>query len=77
LHINAYEAIFALAANLVVSLGATALLRALKVPDAPDATTPDDYVEPIPDGAAPLPATPGQEDRAGRFERPARAADRR
>src|SRR3954451_8595798 len=76
-HINAYEAIFALVANLVVAVGGTVLLRALHVPDAPDATGPDDYVEPADEGAAPLPATPEQDERAGRFARPARTGPRR
>jgi SSS family solute:Na+ symporter len=72
LHINAYEAIFALAANLVVSIAGTALLRALRVPDGPDDTRDEDYLERVPEPEAPLPATPEQEDRAGRFGRPAR-----
>jgi SSS family solute:Na+ symporter len=72
LHINAYEAMFALAANLVVSVLGTVLLRALKVPDGIDDTTPEDFVEPPAGPAAPLPATPEQDERAGRFGRPAR-----
>ncbi|HEY6760818.1 MAG TPA: sodium:solute symporter [Baekduia sp.] len=72
LHINAYEALFALAANLIVSVGATPLFRALGVADGPDQTAPDDYVEPPESAGAPLPATPDQEGRAGRFERPVR-----
>jgi SSS family solute:Na+ symporter len=72
LHINAYEAIFALTANLVVSIGLTPLFRALGIADGNDATAPEDYVEPADEGAAPLPATPEQEERAGRFERPVR-----
>ncbi|MCW2982788.1 MAG: sodium:solute symporter [Conexibacter sp.] len=71
LHINAYEAMFALAANLVVSVLGTVLLRALKVPDGIDDTTPEDFVEPPAGPAAPLPATPEQDERAGRFGRPA------
>jgi SSS family solute:Na+ symporter len=71
-HINAYEAIFALVANLIVSLAATPLFRAFGIADGSDQTTPEDYVEPRDDAAEPaLPATPGQEDRAGRFGSPA------
>jgi SSS family solute:Na+ symporter len=73
LHINAYEAIFALAANLVVSILGTWLLRALGVADGPDDTVPEDFLEPAGAAAAPLPATPEQDRRAGRFHRPARA----
>lgn len=72
LHVNAYEAIFALAANLIVALLGTAICRALKLPDGVDETRDDDYVE-RDNGATPLPATPDQEDRSGRFERPVRA----
>jgi SSS family solute:Na+ symporter len=71
LHINAYEAIFALTLNLVVSVLGTLLLRALRVPDGRDETSPADYEElrePEP-GAEPLPATPEQDERAGRFRR--------
>jgi SSS family solute:Na+ symporter len=75
LHINAYEAIFALAANLIVSIAGTALLRALHVPDGPDDTRDEDYLERVPEPEAPLPATPEQEDRAGRFGRPAHTGD--
>jgi SSS family solute:Na+ symporter len=77
LHINAYEAIFALAANLIVSVLGSVVLNALKVPNGPDATTPEDFVEPPEGAVAPLPATPEQEERAGRFERPARTPTRR
>jgi Na+/proline symporter len=72
LHINAYEALFALAANLIVAVAGTALLRALRVPDGSDDTRAEDYLERVPEPEAPLPATPEQEDRAGRFGRPAR-----
>jgi SSS family solute:Na+ symporter len=72
LHINAYEAIFALAANLIVSVLGTAVLRALGVADGADDTREEDYVERVPEPEAALPATPEQEDRAGRFGRPAR-----
>jgi SSS family solute:Na+ symporter len=68
-HINAYEAVFALTANLVVALAGTALLRALRVPDGVDETAPEDYAELETDGGVPLPATPEQEERAGRFGR--------
>jgi SSS family solute:Na+ symporter len=70
LHINAYEAIFALAANLVVSIVGTLLLNALKVPNGPDSTAPEDYVAPVDAGGAPLPATADEDRRAGRFVRP-------
>jgi SSS family solute:Na+ symporter len=42
---SAYEAIFALLANLVVSVVATIVLRAAGVPDDVDDTAPDDYEE--------------------------------
>jgi SSS family solute:Na+ symporter len=70
-HLNAYAAIFALAANLVVSVLGTVVLRALGSEEAPDETSPEDYDEP-PSDAQPLPATPGQEERTGRFAGPAR-----
>jgi SSS family solute:Na+ symporter len=73
-HINAYEAIFALAANLIVSILGTLVLDALKVPNGTDATAPEDFVAPVDEGGAPLPATPGQEAPAGRFVRPAGSA---
>jgi SSS family solute:Na+ symporter len=75
LHINAYEAIFALSANLVVAVLGTVIFRALRVPDGTDETSPADYDElTAPDaGAEPLPATPEQEERAGRFRRGAPA----
>jgi SSS family solute:Na+ symporter len=69
IHINAYEAMFALAANLVVAVLGTLLLNALKVANGPDQTTPEDFVEPVAGAEAPLPATPDQEARAGRFTR--------
>jgi SSS family solute:Na+ symporter len=71
LHINAYEAVYALAANLVVSIVGTLVLNALKVPNGPDATAPEDYVAPVDAGGAPLPATADEDQRAGRFQRPA------
>jgi SSS family solute:Na+ symporter len=75
LHINAYEAMFALAANLIVCLVATPIFRALGVADGPDHTIPEDYVEPPAEAVAPLPATPEQDERAGRFGRPVRTPD--
>ncbi|MCW3000840.1 MAG: Na+/solute symporter [Conexibacter sp.] len=73
-HINAYEAIFALAANLIVSILGTLVLNAMKIPNGRDATAPEDFVAPVDEGGAPLPATPGQEAPAGRFVRPAGTA---
>jgi SSS family solute:Na+ symporter len=71
LHINAYEAVYALAANLVVSILGTIVLNAMKVPNGPDSTAPEDYVAPVDAGGAPLPATADEDRRAGRFQRPA------
>jgi SSS family solute:Na+ symporter len=76
LHINAYEAIFALAANLVVAVLGTVVLRALKVPDGVDETVPEDFVEEREAERHPLPGTPEQHDRGGRFERPTRSTPR-
>jgi SSS family solute:Na+ symporter len=76
LHINAYEAIFALAANLVVAVLGTVVLRALKVPDGVDETVPEDFVEEREAERHPLPGTPEQHDRGGRFERPTRTTPR-
>jgi hypothetical protein len=45
-------------------------------PDGADATRPEDYDELVAEPEAPLPATPEQEDRAGRFERPVRTPGR-
>jgi SSS family solute:Na+ symporter len=75
LHINAYEALFALAANLIVCVLGTVVLNALKVANGPDATAPEDFVEPAGDAAGPLAATPDQDLRAGRFERPTSSRD--
>jgi SSS family solute:Na+ symporter len=69
IHINAYEAMFALAANLVVAVLGTLLLNALKVPNGADQTTPEDFVEPVAGAETPLPATPEQDARDGRFTR--------
>jgi hypothetical protein len=55
-----------------VSIAGTAVLRALDVPDGADDTRDEDYLERVPEPEAPLPATPEQEERAGRFGRPAR-----
>jgi SSS family solute:Na+ symporter len=76
LHINAYEAIFALTANLVVAVLGTIVLRALNVPDGVDETVPDDFVEEREAERHPLPGTPEQDQRGGRFERPSRTAPR-
>jgi SSS family solute:Na+ symporter len=75
-HINAYEAVFALAANLIVSIGGTLVLNALKVPNGPDDTSPEDFVAPVDAAGAPLPATPEQDQRAGQFVRPAGSTGR-
>jgi SSS family solute:Na+ symporter len=75
-HINAYEAIFALTANLVVSILGTLLLDALKVANGPDSTAPEDYVKPVDESGAPLPATADQDAHAGRFVRPAGSGTR-
>jgi len=45
LHINAYTGVFALAANLIVALALTAVLRAAGVRDPGDETRADDYDE--------------------------------
>jgi SSS family solute:Na+ symporter len=77
-HIAAYEALFALALNLVISVVGTVVLRAMGAPEGRDATTPDDYLDVTdPPGAEPLPATPEQEERAARFGRgvPARGPE--
>jgi solute:Na+ symporter, SSS family len=71
IHLNMYEAIFALAANLIVAVIGTAVLRAMRVPDGVDETRDEDFVEAAPEAEAPLPATPEQE-RTGRFGRPTR-----
>jgi solute:Na+ symporter, SSS family len=67
IHLAAYEALFALALNLVLALALTPVFRALGVPAGEDETAPSDYeeLEEVP-GAEPLPATPEQE-RTGRF----------
>jgi SSS family solute:Na+ symporter len=72
-HINAYAAMFALAANLVVAFVLTFVMRAAGAPDGVDETSPEDYDElNPPSDVQPLPATPEQEERArsGRFARP-------
>jgi SSS family solute:Na+ symporter len=70
LHINAYEAIFALAANLLVSILGSLLLNAMNVANGPDSTEPADYVKRVDEAGMPLPATADQDERAGRFARP-------
>ena len=71
LHINAYEAMFALAANLVVAVVGTLVLRALRVPDGADETTAEDFVEEREAARHPLPGTADQDaaHRGGRFAR--------
>jgi solute:Na+ symporter, SSS family len=65
--INAYEGLWALAANLVIAVALTAVLRALGAGDSGDETTPDDFEEREPvEGVEPLPATPEQEERFAR-----------
>jgi hypothetical protein len=62
--INAYSALWALAANLIVAVVLTAILRAVGAGDRADETAADDYEERRPDEAvAPLPATPEEEPR--------------
>jgi solute:Na+ symporter, SSS family len=62
--INAYSALWGLAANLIVAVALTAILRAVGAGDSADETAADDYEERKPDAAAePLPATPEQEPR--------------
>jgi SSS family solute:Na+ symporter len=75
-HINAYEALFALAANLIVAVVGTVVLRALRVPEGADDTVPEDFVEEAEAERHPLPGTPDQEDREGRFRRPAGVPER-
>ena len=60
--INLYEALWGFMANLVVTIVATLVLRAMRAPEGTDETVPEDYVE-IGEvrGARPLPATPEQE----------------
>ena len=58
--INAYEALWGLATNLVVAVALTAVLRAVGAGDSADETGGDDYEELDPvAGVQPLPATPG------------------
>jgi solute:Na+ symporter, SSS family len=60
--INAYEAIWAFLANLVVAIVGTVILRALHAPEGTDETVDEDYVEVGETaGARPLPATPAEE----------------
>jgi SSS family solute:Na+ symporter len=61
LHVAAYEGVFALLVNLVLSLLLSPLLRAAGVAEGVDETRPEDYrdAEDLP-GARPLPATPEQ-----------------
>ena len=60
--INAYEAPWGLAANPIVAVVLTAILRALGVGDSADDTVEDDYEEREADaGAFALPVTPEQE----------------
>ena len=71
LHLNAYEALYALALNLGVAVVLTVVLRALRVPDGADETRPGDFDETRASEAPaePLPATVEQDERAGRFQR--------
>ena len=62
--INAYEALWGLALNLVVSVVLTAILRATGAGDSADETVEDDFEERDPDGGErPLPASPEQDAR--------------
>jgi hypothetical protein len=63
LHVNAYTGVFALAANLVVTLALTLALRAAGVPDPGDETRAGDYDELAEDAVYPergAPAAPAQ-----------------
>jgi SSS family solute:Na+ symporter len=55
IHINAYTGVFALAANLIVTLALTAVLRAGGIGDPGDETRPSDYDELSEDAVAPAP----------------------
>jgi SSS family solute:Na+ symporter len=68
-HINAYTALIALVANLIVAVAVTLVLRAAHASEGADETTERDYADVgEPEGARPLPATPEQERTpAGRF----------
>ena len=60
--INAYEALWGLATNLVVAVALTAVLRAVGAGDSADETVGDDYEELDPVAAVqPLPAIPEYE----------------
>jgi solute:Na+ symporter, SSS family len=61
--INAYEALWGLALNLVIAVVLTAILRAAGAGDSADETVEDDYDErdPVAGAVRPLPATPEQE----------------
>jgi solute:Na+ symporter, SSS family len=64
--INAYEALWGLALNLVVAVALTAVLRAIGAGDSADETVLDDYEERDPGtGTRPLAATPEQDRLAG------------
>jgi SSS family solute:Na+ symporter len=71
--INAYEALWALALNLIVAVVLTAILRAVGAGDSADETADDDYEEREPvEGAGPLPATPDDEPRFTHEPQPTR-----
>jgi solute:Na+ symporter, SSS family len=73
LGINAYEALWALAANLIVAVALTAILRAVGAGDSADETTASDFDERgAAEAAEPLPATPEQEPRFTREDETAR-----
>jgi solute:Na+ symporter, SSS family len=73
LGINAYEALWALAANLIVAVAHTAILRAVVAGDTADETTASDFDERgAAQAAEPLPATPEEEPRFTREDEPAR-----
>ena len=71
--INAYEALWALAANLIVAVVLTAILRAVGAGDSADETVDDDYEErEQAEEAGPLPATPEEEPRFTHEPQPTR-----
>jgi SSS family solute:Na+ symporter len=71
--INAYEALWALGTNLIITVVLTLILRAVRAGDSADETTADDYEEREPvEAAEPLPATPEQEPRFAREGEPTR-----
>ena len=63
--VTLYTGILAILVNLIVVVGGSLVLRAIKAPPGEDVTRMDDYEAEIDDpGVKPLPATPGQEKTA-------------